>query len=96
MKATECAGSGGVSSQREFLGDDESFAAYAFDFDGDQRAGLDKFLVQLPAVLWIRDTGEGATGAAGTEKAVRPIPRKQLVPELITLRHLVGEQVRRQ
>ena len=96
MNATEGGGSGGASQQRELLGEDEALAAHALDLDGDERAELDQLLAQLVALRRIGDAGERAAGAAGAEQAVGAVSGQELVPELLSLRHLVREHLGRE
>src|SRR6266511_538283 len=85
--------------QRELLGEDEALAAHALDVDGHERAALDQLREQLVAPRPLRgrlrrgDAVERAAGATGAEQAVGTVPRQELMPELLSLRHLLREHL---
>ena len=82
--------------QRDLLGEDQALAAHALDVDGHERALLDQLLPQLVALRWRCDACERAAGTAGTEQAVGAVAGQELVPELLSLRHLVRKHLCRE
>ena len=82
--------------QRGLLGQDEALAADALDVDGHQRAELDQLLPQLVAPLRRGDASERTARAAGAEQAVGAVAGQELVAELLSLRDLVREHLRRE
>ena len=91
----EGAGSWRRLQQRELLGEDEALAAHALDVDGHERAELHQLLAQRVAPRSLR--GDAVErGAAGAEQAMGAVPGQELVPELFSRRHLVGEQLGRE